>query len=229
MDYTALSADELALVCFQGGDESAWAEFVRRFQPLIAGVVFRVACKWGESSPQAIDDLVQDTYVKVCAERTQLLQNFRSAHKDAIYSYMKVFAANLAHDYFKAQRAHKRGGGSGVAPFVDKKDCDNVADSKSAESAIERSLLIRQIEACLKSILAGPNAERDRRVFWLYYRLGLTASAIAALPTVGLSTKGVETTIWRLSRAIRQELTVRTQADTHGQPNLEGISPENSF
>jgi RNA polymerase sigma-70 factor (ECF subfamily) len=229
VDYTALSADELALACFQGGDESAWAEFVRRFQPLIAGVVFRVACKWGENSPQVIDDLVQNTYVKVCAERTQLLQNFRSAHRDAIYSYMKVFAANLAHDYFKAEKALKRGGANAGGAFADRKDLDNVGDSRSAESAIERTMLIRQIDACLKTILAGPNAHRDRRIFWLYYRVGLTASAIAALPTVGLSTKGVETTILRLSRAIRQELTVRTQADAHGQPNLEGMSPENSF
>jgi len=229
LDYTALSADELALACFQGGDESAWAEFVRRFQPLIAGVIFRVACKWGESSSQVIDDLVQETYVKVCAERTQLLQNFKSAHKDAIYSYMKVFAANLAHDYFKAQRTRKRGGGSAGGVLTDKKDCENVRDSKSAESAIERSLLIREIDVRLKTIVVGPNAERDRRIFWLYYRVGFTASAIAALPTVGLTTKGVETTILRLSRAIRQELAVRTAADPHAQPNLEGMSPENSF
>lgn len=225
--YTALSADELALTCFQGGDESAWAEFVRRFQPLIAGVIFRVACKWGEISPQVIDDLVQDTYVKVCAERAQLLESFRSAHKDAIYAYMKVFAANLAHDYFKAQRARKRGGGTGGASFVDKKDCDNVADSKSAEATIERDLLIQQIDACLKALLVGPNSERDRNIFWLYYRVGLTASAIGALPVIGLTTKGVESTIARLTRQVRERLS-RSVKELSSRGS-EGIRPEESF
>jgi RNA polymerase sigma-70 factor (ECF subfamily) len=227
VDYKALSADELAHACFQGGDESAWAEFVRRFQPLIAGVIFRVACKWGDISPQVIDDLVQDTYVKVCAERAQLLESFRSSHKDAIYAYMKVFAANLAHDYFKAQRTRKRGGGSAGGAFVDKKDCDNVADSKSAESAIERDLLIRQVDACLKVILVGPNAGRDRHIFWLYYRVGLAASAIGSLPVIGLTTKGVESTIARLTKQVRERLSWSVkELPARGS---EGIRPEESF
>lgn len=227
MDYTALSADELALACFQVGDEPAWTEFVRRFHPLIAGVVFRVALKWGETSPQLIDDLVQDTFVKVCAERAQLLQNFRSSHKDAIYAYMKVFAANLAHDYFKAQKTRKRGGGSATGPFINKKDCDDLPDSRSAGSAIERDLLIRQIDACLRLIAAGPNSERDRKIFWLYYRVGLAARAIAALPAIGLTTKGVESTIARLTRQVRERLT-GTVKEPQSQGS-EGIRPEESF
>jgi len=43
-------------------------------------------------------------------------------------------------------------------------------------------------------------------VFWLYYRAGFTASAIASLPTVGLTTKGVESLIFRLTRIVRENL-----------------------
>ena len=43
-------------------------------------------------------------------------------------------------------------------------------------------------------------------MFWLYYRVGLTANAIAALPSIGLSMKGVESTILRLIRLLRQEI-----------------------
>jgi RNA polymerase sigma-70 factor, ECF subfamily len=227
VDYTALSADELAIACFQVGDEPAWAEFVRRFHPLIAGVAFRVACKWGETSPQVIDDLVQDTFVKVCAERAHLLRNFRSSHKDAIYAYMKVFAANLAHDYFKAQKTRKRGGGNAAGAFTHKKDWDEFPDSKAAESAIERDLLIRQIDTCLKVIAAGPNSDRDRKIFWLYYRVGLSARAIAAFPAVGLTTKGVESTIARLTRQVREQLSGSIKESR--LRGSEGIGPEESF
>lgn len=71
----------------------------------------------------------------------------------------------------------------------------------------ERGILLRELDALLCRLLAaGPQLERDRRIFWLYYRVGLAASAIAALPSTGLTTKGVESTILRLTRLLRQEM-----------------------
>lgn len=225
MDYSTISAEELALSCFRTGDELAWAEFVRRFHPLIARVALRVARQWGEGSTQVVDDLVQNTYLKLCAERTHLLQNFASLHKDAIYGYIKVFTANLAHDHFKASRSEKRGG-SAVPTSIDGDDpCSRVRGAKSAEALIERGVLIQQVDACVRVISAGPNAERDREIFWLYYRVGLAANAIAALPTIGLRTKGVESTILRLTRQVRERLVAQKQQSPR-QDNLgKGIIP----
>src|ERR1700733_12575996 len=98
LDYSAMSPNDLALLCFEQSDEAAWTEFVRRFHPLIARVALRVARQWGERSPQVVDDLVQNTYLKLCAERVSLLQKFSPVHSDAIYGYIKVFTANLVHD-----------------------------------------------------------------------------------------------------------------------------------
>jgi len=227
VDYSALSANDLATACFQSGDELAWAEFVRRFHALIASVAVRVARQWGESSLQLVDDLIQETYLKLCGGGLLALRNFKARHDDAIYGYIKAFTANLVHDRFKSSRAQKRGGGVNVSSI----DCELAAPTATETSVVilERKLLLEKVAHCLQKVSSGPNAERDRRIFWLYYRVGLTAQAIAALPTIGLSTKGVETIILRLSRAIRQELTVRAQAGPHDQPNLEGMSPENSF
>jgi RNA polymerase sigma-70 factor, ECF subfamily len=204
VDYSTISAEELALACFRSGDELAWAEFVRRFHSLIARVVLRVARKWGEDSPQVVDDLIQDTYLKLCAERTRLLQNFKPIHEDAMYGYIKVFTANLVHDHFKAWRSAKRGGLS-VTVSIDGEDSrDSSYGSKRAQAQLEREVLIGQIDVCLQAVSVGPSSERDRKIFWLYYRAGLPASAIAAMPTVGLTTKGVESTILRLTRLVRQ-------------------------
>lgn len=206
LDYTAISPEDLLIACLHSDDDSAWAEFVHRFHPLIAGVVIRVAQQWGETSPQAMDDLIQETYLKLCSDKSRILQNFKSLHKDAIYGFIKVFTANLTHDHFKATRSQKRGGGD-VSVSIDDHESDRASpELATRRSTIEHGVLMQEIDACVKAVTAGPDAERDRRIFWMYYRVGLPASAIAALPMVGLSTKGVESTIFRLTRQVRHRL-----------------------
>jgi RNA polymerase sigma-70 factor, ECF subfamily len=205
VDYSTISPEELVLVCFQTGDESAWAEFVRRFHPLIARVVMRVARQWCEASPQVIDDLIQDTYLKLCANRNNFSQKFKPTHQDAVFGYIKVFTANLVHDHFKACRSQKRD--SAVTASIDTVPGHSLGQPRgSTSAALDRTVLIQQVDACLQSIASGTQGQRDRRIFWLYYRFGLPASEIAALATIGLSTKGVESTILRLNRQIRERL-----------------------
>jgi len=229
VEYSTLSAEEVALTCFRGGDESDWSEFIRRFHPLIARVVMRVARNWGELSPQALDDLIQETYLKLCADRKRLLQNFKPAHEDAIYGYIKVFTANLAHDHFKASRSEKRGGSALPTSIDSDNPGPRARGSSSEEAIIERGILIQQVDACVRAISPGPNAERDREIFWLYYRVGLAASAIAALPTIGLSTKGVESTLLRLTRQVRQRLSSPRPKQPSEEKSGEGIRPAGSL
>ena len=205
MDYGALPPKDLAVACLESGNELAWAEFVRRFQPLIARVVFRVSRQWGESSSEAIDDLVQETYLKLCGGGLSGLRKFKPTHEDAIYGYIKVFTANLAHDRFKAARSQKRGGRT-IVDSIDRENCSPTRVRGSALSDLERDVLIQQVDSCLNRVASGPDLERDRRIFWLYYRIGLTASAIASIPGIALGVKGVESTILRLTRQIKVEL-----------------------
>jgi RNA polymerase sigma-70 factor (ECF subfamily) len=202
MDYAALSAERLILACTQTGDAAAWGEFVRRFHRLIATVALRVAKRWGDSSPQVVDDLIQETYLKLCAANFRILRSFKSQHPDAFYGYLKVVTANLVHDQFKAAHSGKRGSGTIEVAVDPQIASEGGASAKSSE----RGILLQQVDALLSKLAAGRHLERDRRVFWLYYRVGLTANAIASLPAIGLSTKGVESTILRLTRLLRHEL-----------------------
>jgi RNA polymerase sigma-70 factor (ECF subfamily) len=208
MDYASVSPDELVLACRQTDDVAAWGEFVRRFHRLIATVALRIARRWGEPSPQLIDDLVQETYLKLCADNFRMLRKFKSHHPDAFYGYLKVVTANLVHDHFKAAHSSKRGSGNIVEVAADEQ-VQSGTDASGATSAVrrsERGILLREVDAALSRLAAGPHLERDRKVFWLYYRVGLTANAIADLPSIGLSTKGVESSILRLTRLVRQEI-----------------------
>jgi RNA polymerase sigma-70 factor (ECF subfamily) len=175
-----------------------------------------------------VDDLIQETYMKLCAGKLRLLDNFKSRHEDAIYGYVKVFTANLVHDHFKASSARKRGG-LAEASSIDEWEAQSPVRMEQTDVLLEKKLLIGKVAACLELVATGQHGERDRRIFWLYYRVGLSASAIAALPAIGLSTKGVETTLLRLTRAIRHQLTGRKNEDARSSKLLEGISPENSL
>ena len=92
IDYRQLGSPELIAECVATQQAAAWQEFVRRFQPLIAGVVARTAGRWTSATASLVDDLVQETYVKLCTEEFRRLREFESWHDDAIYGYLKAIA-----------------------------------------------------------------------------------------------------------------------------------------
>jgi RNA polymerase sigma-70 factor (ECF subfamily) len=230
VDYRALTTQALVRACIEGGDDLAWQEFVRRFHKLVASVALRTARRWGERTPQIVDDLVQETYLKLCADNCRLLRSFHSTHEDAIYGFVKVLTGNLVHDHFKAQRSQKRGG-SAESESLDSREVAQPEGRQGGSSGqeVERGVLIGEIDTCLRSVDQGPNAGRDRRVFWLYYRAGLSASAIAALPTIGLSTKGVESSLLRLTRLLRKALAADRSEKASGSTEGEGIPSSESL
>src|SRR5205807_605590 len=109
MDYTALTPQELVKACTTMGNNIAWTEFVRRFQPLIASVIEKTARRCIPVSAALIDDLVQETYLRLCENQCRYLRTFESRHKEAIYGFIKVVAATVTMDYFRSQKARKRG------------------------------------------------------------------------------------------------------------------------
>jgi RNA polymerase sigma-70 factor (ECF subfamily) len=195
--------------CAEKGEARAWEEFIRRFNKLLATVVMRTARRWGEATPQVVDDLIQEAYLKFCADRCRLLREFRPQHPDAIYGFLKVVAANVVHDHFKAQRASKRGA-SEALPLREEIEPGARNGSSGSSEAIERGILLAQVDDVLLRRVPEPGRGRQRMIFWLYYRDGLTTRAIAALPFVELSTKGVESAIHRLTRLVRNELVERS-------------------
>lgn len=225
MTYASLSPKELVQACIDGQDASAWEEFIRRFHQLIATVALRTARRWGEVSPAAVQDLVQDTYLKLCANDSRLLRSFDWSTPEAFWGYLKVVTANVVHDYFKSLHSQKRGGGERAADLETTETVATAAGTgPGTADGIERDILLKQIDNCLRRA-GGKTQERDRTIFWLHYRQGLTANAIAGLPAIGLTVKGVESTLLRLTRLVRSELVAAGGEPSGG----EGIPTANSF
>jgi len=216
VNYSDLSPPELFAICARGGDTPSWEEFMRRFNPVIARSVLRVAIREGTPDKSLIDDLVQDTYLKICANDCRLLRTFTPRHADSTFAYLKVVAASVAYDYFKSWHAEKREPESKSEVLDDTTALPNSVSSQSSLNPAERAVLIDQIDRKLVAVVPANELRRARLVFWLYYRSGFTARAIASLPAVGLTTEGVESLLLRLTRLVRESLSHLTARDPSG-------------
>jgi RNA polymerase sigma-70 factor, ECF subfamily len=203
--YAQLSSIDLIRTCIGSSDERAWTEFIRRFQVVIASAVLRTARLWGDPSRAQLDDLIQETYLKLCDDNYRLLRAFRPRQEDSIYGYLKVVAANVVHDRFKAERAQKRGA-SQTDSGSELLDVRSGAEVDDSFEIVSRRLQLEQIERVLRRVNDGKDHERNRTIFWLRHRQGLTASEIASIPAIGLTTEGVETVLLRLTSMIRSHI-----------------------
>ena len=209
LEHQQLPLHELLPKCLcSGRSDLLWSEFIRRSQPVIAGVIVRTMRRWTSPSPTMVDDLVQETYLKLCANDFRALREFECEHENALYGFLKVVASHVVHDHFRGSFSQKRGNGRD-AEDLDRADA-GPARAAVSERCVERQILFHQITGCLKNRASGPTFARDYAIFWLYYVQGYTARAIAQLPSIGLTIKGVESTIMRLTRLVREGLTGKT-------------------
>lgn len=196
MDTDDAPLTALARRCLEAGGTDAWAALIARVQPVFARIAYRVACEWGQPRSNDLDDVVQEMLLKLGANRGNLLRKLPPSEQSA-ESYLKVMAANCARDYFHRMYAERRDQRRTVEADASTSRLELLVNT---QPAIERSVLIRQIDAHLEA------DGRSRTIFWLYYRDGFTAREIAAVPAFGLTAKGVESAIHRLTMALRSKL-----------------------
>jgi len=199
VSYQGQSNEQLLKTCAGSSDAEAWEEFVNRFQPLIASVIMRFAERRGQASSGLVDELVQETFLKLCRNDSKALREFRPEHDGAVFGFIKVVALNVAIDHFRGLPQS-----SLVEPLEEWQGTPDGTSSGAARA--EMAVLLDQVDQALTRTTSVQTRERDRTVFWLYYKNGLTAKAIAALPSIDLTVKGVETVIFRLTKAIRKDL-----------------------
>ncbi len=212
MRYSALSLEDVVCLCAESEDDEAWREFVSRVGRSISITVIRAASLWGQPS-RDVEDLVQATYLKLWEDGCRHLRDFAIKHPEAILGYVKTIAANITHDHFK--RLHSQKGG-GDKPHNSTSDVDPEAGNEvhGSEEKMAFEILLKEIDEYLRRALTGPDAERDRTIYWLYFRQGMSTKEIASLPTMGLSAKGVGSVIERLKRCVREQILESVRSKT---------------
>jgi len=188
----------------------------------------RIASLWGEPSRSLVEDLTQVTYLKLWEDSCRLLRDFAIQYPEAILGYIKKIAANATHDYFKHRRSQSSGGDK---PHVSTSDVDLEAgkEVRGSQERITFGVFLDEIDELLKRHITGPDQERDRVIFWLYFRQGMSTQEIGSMPTIGLSAKGVGSVIERLKHGIREQIVgIRSDRDCE-QVELKANFPERSF
>ena len=195
MDYQELASVQLARLCAQRNAE-AWLEFIRRYQRPITLVILRTLREAGGNSTLLIDDLVQETYAALCANDCRLLRDFVEEYPSSLDTMVRIVAANLTHDYLRAQSAKKRGGEFDQVAY----DSPAVAQlpSRYGQETIERQVQLKEIDATLQGPRERQTASaRDYAIFWLHFHCGMSANSIARISRFHLTAKGVESSLRR--------------------------------
>src|SRR5713101_8177655 len=146
-DYRTAPVSDLIRACVEG-EAAAWQEFIERFNRIIAITSYRAGRRWGEDSPAVVDDLTQETYLKLCADGARVLREFDSPHPDAIFAFLKVVTANVANDYFKRLHAGKRGGNQ-LDESLEEAERSGGAAGPASSASMEREVLLNEVDGCL--------------------------------------------------------------------------------
>ena len=186
---------ELLSLCLSSEDQGLWQKFVRRTQPLIANVIINTLRRWREPAPSLVDDLVQETFLKLFANERKALRGIKNAYENTIFGYLKVVASNVTCDHFRQPK--------NKVQEIELTD-PVVPPSPDGFDRIEFVRLKDQIQACLDGLSSSGTYKRDQAIFWLYYEQGYTAKEISLLPDIGLTVKGVESTLLRLTRFVKE-------------------------
>jgi len=188
---------ELLQLCLSTDAEEHWREFVRRTQPLIASVIINTVRRWKQPAPSLVDDLIQNTYVKLLDNDRKALRSIKNEYENAIFGFLKVVTSNVVQDHFRKP--------------INKADEVEVSDAVLPPGHDERERLEfsdkkKEVQKILATLLSSETYERDVAIFWFFYEQGYTAKEISLLPNVGLTVKGVEAVTLRLSRYLRERL-----------------------
>ena len=197
MAQDEISIRDLLNLCLSSDGQEHWREFVHRTQPLIASVIINTIRRWKEPSPSLVDDLIQDTYVRLFAADRKALRSIKNEYENTIFGYLKVVASNIVRDHFR-QPVNK-------VDEIELSDPILPAGSDSHEQ-FEFADRKEKVQAILESLSSSETYQRDVAIFWLFYQQGYTAKEISLLPTAGLTVKGVEAVLFRLTRYVREKL-----------------------
>lgn len=210
-------ATRLARICAYSIDESEWVRFVRSVSPIVSLAARRIGAHWGDSSPSTTSEIVQEVFLKLCEDNRRILREFEDRGNDSFLKLLRMITASVGTDYFRRLRAEKRGGRSLTASLDENNRGQELTDG-NAVSAVEWPALMGQLDKLLKQF-PDEITERDRTLFWLYYRQGFTAEAISRIPDIGLGAKGVESALLRMTRFLRR----LTSADGDKVPSKASV------
>lgn len=222
-----IAANRLARICAYSANAPEWEQFVRLVTPVVALSARRVSALWGESSGSTVSEIVQEVFVKLCEDDRRILREFDDRGNDSFLKLLRMITASVGTDYFRRSRAEKRGGRV-TTIHIKASIADNEISDIRDQNAVQSATLMAQLDGLLRKYPQSVSP-RDRNLFWLYYRQGMTADAISRIPAIGLSAKGVESALGRLTRLLREAITSGKSVEDPVPKDLPPSQSEKGF
>jgi RNA polymerase sigma-70 factor (ECF subfamily) len=184
--------------CLHARSADCWRNSLALFQRVIASTILKQVRLIGFER-ERIEDLIQEVYVRLCAHECRILREAKAKTAASVFGLVQAVAITAVLDNYRSHRATKRGGRAAIVSLEDFHPAPAAQD-------LDRDILIGQIDSILKKYSEKATEQRDCQVFWLYYQHGFTAKDISGLPGIGLSSKGVESLVYRLTAEVRRQI-----------------------
>jgi RNA polymerase sigma factor (sigma-70 family) len=216
MHPSSLNTKQLIESYLRQNTQELWREFIARFDLSIRSVVRR---RLGlRAQVEEIEDVMQLIYTHLLDNDCRALKRMMESDPESMPAYLRAAAAHRTLDYIRQRESLSRGEGLTI-PLSD-------APDPWTEPEVERQLLYRQIDQHLEH--CGRNdSGRARRVFWLYYRVGLSSRQISEIKMLELGQKGVEAMLKRLAGCVRSLMAEGTR--TQQFPTRTGRTHESEL
>ena len=201
---SAAAVSELLRACLDTGNTAAWGEFVRVYQRLIASMVLRALRQYTNLTAELVDDLVQTVFLRLVRDDCALLRHFEPEREGSFEKYLKQVSVSVVLDHYRKEKAGKRSGDRLAVPLED------LIETMKADGAnVEQEVLINQVfVAAGVETRDSPTGARDRAIFAMRFRQGLTCIEIAKVKGFNLTPEGVESVLHRLTSSVRKRVRV---------------------
>lgn len=193
MDFKKLTIRELLESLLQANALEALKEFRNRTRPTIRGTVAKALGQFNKDD--LIEDLEQDTYVKLTANDYKALRDKIWPKDNSVFRFVQVTAINVVFDY-------QRNPGNRV--FFNPAELNPDRGTHDQTSTVK--VMLAEIDKCLETCAHEKDFARDRAIFYFFHRWGYTAREIAEMPSINLSTKKVENILQKMMSRLRAKL-----------------------
>lgn len=213
-----MSTVKLAFQCARNPNAAAvWQEFIARVQGQLRQWALQALRTFQQKEiahyREAVDDIVQEVYVRLVQNDCQGLRAFNGKSEDELFGYLKRIAHNVALNRMRQNAAQKR---PRLAHSLDELT-DSPSESHSHRSqprfvaqALDEEIRIYELHEHLNHyldvVLRGPQKHRDKMLFQLFHYEGLTIEELEKLPGLSLSRHAIEVAINRVSRRLAKHI-----------------------
>ncbi len=202
------SAQLFQLCADNVSDDEYWAEFIRRYNPILVRSVYHAHQQLAQPprlARSSLEDLLQTIYLQILKDDCLVLRRFRNQTETAAQAYLAQIALRVTANYLRRARAQRRQNKT--------LSLDEMAHSTQPPDQhlirppeLPARLAEREIVKFLQRAFTHANSQRDIRLFLLHVYQGMSYSELQRTVARNLQPRSVASTLTRMKRRLRSLL-----------------------